>query len=1307
MKRNYAKLLSGLLAVLVLLSCIPLSALAAPAADIPAEMLDNVYLDALAYTGYHVQTQKDDGTIFKKYAGGVAASVRSKIGYGTSASGLETVADPSTKTGLAPNIAKFESAGLCCATYVTYVYYNYLKNVAGIDTSMAPCPSNPRSSSSYSTAANGWVSAGTARRITFTQNGNGGNFKPSETIPLGSLIIFKRIDTGKVAHVAIYAGYYGGQHFVTHVGGDNGPEFCTIAGMSKGGEPEAVAEIVVPSFVEENGAIEIYKKDPNGKPLAGAYFKAVGNGYTYSIGPTNAAGYASLEKVALGDYTVTEVMFPANYTAAGQTSWNVTAGRDNGGIVTIHAVNKLKQGYIEVLKKDAESGKALAGAEFTVYDLSGRELTKLPPTDENGYARSGLLDYGTVVVKETKAPGNYQPGTVNSWTVTIGDDTPTVRLEITNGRQYGSVRVRKTAEDGLTEGLRFRLTGTSVYGESVDLTAVADASGVAVFDAVPIGRDYELSEIDTPARYVIPGVQRLTVQWNTVTDAQMTNLLKKFRVRLQKVDAETGYPQGDGSLDGAVYGLYRNGQLLKTYTTADGGKLLTDFYVCGDGYSLWEITPSEGYQLDPTVYYPQAEADRYTVELNTTDLSSKEPVKKSQIRLIKHADDGSTQIEHPEAGAEFEVYLRAAGSYANARPEERDRLTTDKDGLAISKALPYGVYVVRQVKGDPAYELLPAFEVTIREHAEVYTYILNDAPLQAAVDIVKRDAESGKVIPVAGIGFKVKDLRTGAFITQHISYPTPTDIDIFFTDATGTLRLPEKLRCGEYELIEQCTAYGYVLDAAPVRFSVDGSAATVTVTKYNTAQKGVIRIYKSGEVFSSVREEDGCYIPVYADSGLPGAVFGIYAAEDVYTPDGTLRCKAGEKADTVTTRFDGKAESRPLYLGKYEIREEKAPYGTVLTAEPTLVELTYAGQDVSVTAAVLSVTNKRQKAAVRIGKVLEKDARFSLGENEETESVVFGLYVAEVCNAADGTCIPADGLIETARCTPEGQAVFTADIPVGAKLYIREIAADAHYIVSDAQYPVEFPYAGQNTALVEIRANGGEPVENRLKRGKVTGSKTDEDGRIVSGAVFGLFAENETVFSADTARLTAVSDADGRFVFSDVPYGKWQVRELSAPKPYVLSDTVYPVVVGEDGAVVAIEAVNRYITGSIRIVKRDADTGETLAGAEFALYDGNGTEIARKTTGRDGTAVFEGLRCGSYTVKETKAADGYILSDTVTPVEITEDGQTLTVERTNRRIPKEPESPQTGDSSSALWLALPAGLGSLLTVFGVRRRRRN
>ena len=221
------------------------------------------------------------------------------------------------------------------------------------------------------------------------------------------------------------------------------------------------------------------------------------------------------------------------------------------------------------------------------------------------------------------------------------------------------------------------------------------------------------------------------------------------------------------------------------------------------------------------------------------------------------------------------------------------------------------------------------------------------------------------------------------------------------------------------------------------------------------------------------------------------------------------------------------------------------------------------------------------------------------------------------------------------------------------------------------------------------------------------GNKTDEDGQIVSGAVFGLFAENETVFSTDTALLIAVSDADGRFVFSDVPYGKWQVRELSAPKPYALSDTVYPVVVGEDGDAVAIEAVNRYITGSIRIVKRDADTGETLAGAEFTLYDGNGTEIARKTTGRDGTAVFDGLRCGSYTVKETKAADGYILSDTVTPVEITEDGQTLTVERTNRRIPKEPESPQTGDSSSALWLALPAGLGSLLTVFGVRRRRRN
>lgn len=227
-KRKGKKIISLLLAAVMAVGALPLSAMAAPNSNIPAEMLENKYLDALEYTGYNVKSQKSDGTIFVKYGSQVSSSIRSDIGYDTGPSGLETVSDSSTATGKAPNIAKYEGSGLCCASYVSYVYYNYLPNIAGVDTSSAPCPSNSRSASAYNEQANSWVSNGQARRIGFTQSSDGSSFKANEDIPIGSLIVFKHMETGKIAHVSIYAGYYNGHHFVTHVGNERGPEISTI-----------------------------------------------------------------------------------------------------------------------------------------------------------------------------------------------------------------------------------------------------------------------------------------------------------------------------------------------------------------------------------------------------------------------------------------------------------------------------------------------------------------------------------------------------------------------------------------------------------------------------------------------------------------------------------------------------------------------------------------------------------------------------------------------------------------------------------------------------------------------------------------------------------------------------------------------------------------------------------------------------------------------------------------------------------------------------------------------------------------------
>lgn len=316
MKNLKSKILSIFISILIILSVMPFSALAAPASDIPAEMLDNAFLDALAYTGYNVQAQKNDGSIFIKYTGAVSASIRSNIGYGTGPAGTETISKSGTATGKAPDIAKFEASGLCCASYVSYVYFNFLPNIAGIDTSDITKPTNYRLAAAYDTLASTWISSGTGRRISFSQSGS--TFKPSESIPIGSLVSFKD-SSGNIKHVAIYAGAYGGKHFITHVGNENGPEFCTIEGMTKGGTPQTVNQIVTPNFVNPTGIIEVNKKDTDGNDLSGAYFVATSTkdaSKQYLIGPT-VKGYAKSEYLPYGTYTVKETVFPTNYRSYG------------------------------------------------------------------------------------------------------------------------------------------------------------------------------------------------------------------------------------------------------------------------------------------------------------------------------------------------------------------------------------------------------------------------------------------------------------------------------------------------------------------------------------------------------------------------------------------------------------------------------------------------------------------------------------------------------------------------------------------------------------------------------------------------------------------------------------------------------------------------------------------------------------------------------------------------------------------------------------------------------------------------------
>lgn len=524
-KLSFKKWLSMLLTAVMLVAALPISAFAAPASGIPANMLDNVYLDALAYTGYNVQAQKDDGTIFIKTGSSVSASIRSGIGYGTGPSGLET------NSGGVPDIARFRSHGLCCASYVSYVYYNYMPNVAHINTATVPCPSNPRSATAYNTAANGWVESGKARRISFTQSSDGSNFNPSEEIPIGSLIVFKHIPTGSVAHVAIYAGYYNGKHFVTHVGNDRGPEFSTIVGMSKGDYPEAVVQVVVPEFVEAYGSIEVQKNDTNGKGLAGAYFVATSqkDGTQYLIGPTDAGGHgSSIERIPYGQYTVKETVFPANYRAYGQTEWTVTVSAANNGVARFTAVNEEIPGNVKIVK-ESEDGR-ISGIRL---NISGNGVNEDVVTGPDGSIIVKNLKPGTYTVSEYEYEG-YVPQPPQTVTVVSGG---TSIVTFSNLLQRGNLVVTKTSEDGLIEGHEFRLYGTSTTGQQVDMYAVSDSSGKATFKEVPVGT-YTLSEENTAVRYVIPEDQTVTVTWKETAEAAVDNTLKKWRADIYKLDAE-------------------------------------------------------------------------------------------------------------------------------------------------------------------------------------------------------------------------------------------------------------------------------------------------------------------------------------------------------------------------------------------------------------------------------------------------------------------------------------------------------------------------------------------------------------------------------------------------------------------------------------------------------------------------------------------------------------------------------------------------------------------------------------------------
>ena len=926
--------------------------------------------------------------------------------------------------------------------------------------------------------------------------------------------------------------------------------------------------------------------------------------------------------------------------------------------------------------KHSEDGK-VANIKF---NIAGNGVNQTVTTKADGTVDIELMPGVYTVTELTE--DKYEPQNVQRVTIVSGN---TSTVTFSNTLKRGDLQVIKSSEDNLVEGVTFHLYGTSLSGISVDEYAVTDKNGVATFKDVLISgtMPYTIEEVDTAIRYVVPANQTAPVKWKEVTTRNFTNILKKFTVTVTKSDREEGTAQGDATLAGAVYGIYKGETLVDKYVTNQNGQFTTKEYVCDNDWTIREITPSEGYLLDTTIHKVGAEPQLYTVEHNQTANDVNEQVIKGNIAIIKHTDDGETKIETPESGATFEIYLKTAGSYTASEEDERDIIVCDENGFGQTKDMPYGVYTVHQTSGWEGRELMKDFDVFIARNGQTYRYLINNANFESYIKVVKVDAESGKPIPYAGAGFQIYD-PTGNLVTMSFTYPTPTTIDTFYTDANGCLVTPAKLEYGKgYSLVEVQAPYGYVLDSTPVYFDVTQDNATeesgvtvIKVDKPNMAQKGTITVEKTGEVFYGVsvsgsEDAEVIYQPIYEIAGLSGAVYEIRAAEDIITPDGTVRFTKGEIVDTVTTGKDGLAKSRELYLGNYEVKEITAPYGMVLNDEIHTVELVYAGQNVSVTETATSFVNERQKVEISLKKTLETSDLFGIGQNGELKNISFGLFAAEELVSASGTSIPADGLIEIVTLDESGNGTVKTDLPMGS-YYVKELATDEHYILSDTKYPVTFEYAGQETAKVQLAVNNGEAIENDLIYGSVSGRKVDENGEPLGGALIGLFKSNDTEFTKENALMTVTSKEDGSFSFEQIPFGIWYVREIEQPTGFVLNENVYEVNIAENEQVVEIEIVNEFVHGNITLTKVDADFPDNkLTGATFEVYQDNNADgkpddgdtlIGTLTESEAGIYEMKDLLYGHYLIKETKAPEGFLLDTGVYSVFIETDGMTYFVE---------------------------------------------
>ena len=890
-------------------------------------------------------------------------------------------------------------------------------------------------------------------------------------------------------------------------------------------------------------------------------------------------------------------------------------------------------------------------------------------------------------------PNACKPGSV------LGYQRVGMVLTLPFDEQKGSLDVYKASADSeITNGNSCYSLAGAVYGLYQNGIEIArqttDTNGYTRFNNLSTG-NYDLKEITPPKGYALDK----TTYPVTINSSQTTRVDVKdypqsdpVSILLGKVDKDTtqNMPQGSASLEGAEF-------TIKYYAVhsdkdpAESGKkpvrtwvMKTDergftrlgekYKVSGDEFfklkgvvtlplgtiTIQETKAPEGYLLNEKVFVRQITPTGSGEQVETYNMPTiKEEVIRGDIQLVKYGEsndepgDSGADIKKPLKDIKFHLTSKTNGDVYTIITDEQGVATTKQLGTSDRGNLPFDTYTVSEESPYPEYDIIAPFEVTVDEEGKTYTYILRNDTVDAPLSVQKVDKETGKVIPIAGAQFQILDENKKP-ITMKVSYPTPMEIDTFETDANGSFTLPEKLEYGSYYLHETKAPEGYLLGIEDIPFVVDQEfdwENPLSITYPDAPAKGKIRVTKTDKE---------------TDKPIPsGAEFTVTAAEDITTPDGTIRTEKGTVVATLTTDEKGKAETEALYLGKYVVKETKAPNGYLLNPKEFAVTLEYEDQETEIVYGNVTVPDELAKGKIRVKKT---DAETGNG----LSGAEFEIRAKEDIITPDGTVkVKAGTVVDTIKTSDKGTAE-TKELYLG-KYEVQETKAPEGYLLNTQKYPVELIYADQETEIVY----GDVTVPDELAKGQIEILKKDEEtGNLLSGAEFTVTAAEDITTPDGTLRAekgtvvdTIVTDTTGIAKSKELYLGKYIVKETKQPIGFIRPNQTWDVELKYADQKTELVKENLTIKNQpteIIIDKKETGTDKPLEGVKFVIWNKDKEDpidpgMQHKeiyTTDANGKIRLLYLEPGNYAVAEVESIPGYAWDDKIIyEFTITEDGR--------------------------------------------------